>query len=158
MSEKKINKKTMKEMEKIKKMKSVVKKPKVLDEFKEFVMKGNVLDMAVGVIIGGAFGKIVTSLVNDILMPAISLITGQIDVASLKYERVISDTMSINLNYGVFLQSIIDFLIISLSIFAVIKVVNKLSRKKEEEKVEESPKPSKEEVLLTEIRDVLKAK
>ena len=78
------------------------KKPKMLGEFKEFIMRGNVIDMAVGVIIGGAFGKIVTSLVNDIIMPAISLITGKINIASLKFEHVISESMSINLNYGLF--------------------------------------------------------
>ena len=126
------------------------------EEFKKFVMKGNVLDMAVGVIIGGAFGKIVTSLVNDILMPAISLLTGQIDIGSLKFEKAITDTLSINLNYGAFLQTIIDFLIISISIFSVVKLVGKLSRKKEE--VEVKSEPSKQEVLLTEIRDLLKNK
>lgn len=137
------------------KKKIKMKKPKTIEEFKNFIMKGNVLDMAVGVIIGGAFGKIVTSLVNDILMPSISLLTGQIDLGTLKFEKAITDTLSINLNYGVFLQTIIDFLIISLSIFVVIKVVSKLSRKKKEEvKVA----PPKEEVLLTEIRDLLKAK
>ncbi len=139
--------------DKIKKVK--IKKPKTLGEFKNFIMKGNVLDMAVGVIIGGAFGKIVTSLVNDMLMPAISLLTGQIDLGSLKFEKALTETLSINLNYGVFLQTIIDFLIISLSIFVVIKLVSKLSRKKE---VEEATKPPKEEVLLTEIRDILKGK
>ncbi len=139
--------------DKIKKVK--IKKPKTLGEFKNFIMKGNVLDMAVGVIIGGAFGKIVTSLVNDILMPAISLLTGQIDLGSLKFEKALTETLSINLNYGVFLQTIIDFLIISLSIFVVIKLVSKLSRKKE---VEKAAEPPKEEVLLTEIRDLLKVK
>ncbi len=151
--EEKSNKRKMK-----KEMKKLIKKPKVLDEFKEFIMRGNVLDMAVGVIIGGAFGSIVTSLVNDILMPAVSLITGQIDVGSLKFEKVINETISIKLNYGTFLQTIIDFLIISMSIFLVIKLVNRFSRKKEEEAKAEPPKPSKEEVLLTEIRDILAKK
>ena len=133
-----------------------IRKSKTIEEFKNFIMKGNVLDMAVGVIIGGAFGKIVTSLVNDILMPAISLLTGQIDLGSLKFERAITDTMSINLNYGVFLQTIIDFLIISISIFVVVKLVSKLSKKKEEVLIK--AEPPKQEVLLTEIRDLLKAK
>lgn len=139
-------------MKKDKKM----KKPKMLGEFKSFIMRGNVVDMAVGVIIGGAFGKIVTSLVNDILMPAISLLTGKIDVGSLKFEHVLSETMTIKLNYGVFLQTIIDFVIIAASIFMVIKLIGKLSRKKES--VEEVITPSNEEVLLTEIRDLLKEK
>ncbi len=152
MKEKEIKEKT-KDNKKFK-----IKKVKTIEEFKKFVMKGNVLDMAVGVIIGGAFGKIVTSLVNDILMPAISLLTGQIDIGSLKFEKAITDTLSINLNYGAFLQTIIDFLIISISIFSVVKLVGKLSRKKEEVEVEVKPEPSKQEVLLTEIRDLLKNK
>lgn len=137
-----------------KKEKKKLQKPKMLGEFKDFIMRGNVIDMAVGVIIGGAFGKIVTSLVNDILMPLISLITGKVDLASLKFEKVITETLSINLNYGMFLQTVVDFLIISLCIFLGIKLVAKLSRKKET--VEEVLTPSKEEVLLTEIRDILK--
>lgn len=158
MGNKENNKKEIKKEEKIQnKIKNKVEKIKVIDEFKKFVMKGNVLDMAVGVIIGGAFGKIVTSLVNDILMPSISLITGQIDLGSLKYERIISETLSINLNYGAFLQTIIDFLIISISIFAVIKTVSKFTKKHEEE-TNKTEVPSKEEVLLTEIRDILKSK
>lgn len=145
--------------DKIKEKVKKIKKNKFIDDFKKFVMKGNVIDMAIGVIIGGAFGKIVTSLVNDILMPALSLITGQIDLGSLKYEKIISDTLSINLNYGAFLQTIIDFLIISLSIFVAIKIVGKLSRKKKEEnKEKEEVKKSNEEILLTEIRDILKSK
>lgn len=153
------NKKQKKDIKDItKKVKTEVEKIKVLEEFKKFIMKGNVLDMAIGVIIGGAFGKIVTSLVNDILMPALSLITGQIDLGSLKYEKIISDHLSINLNYGAFLQTIIDFLIISISIFAVIKLISKISKKKEKEKTEVVVTPSKEEVLLTEIRDILKDK
>lgn len=148
--EKKDNKETKEEKK--------IKKPKMLGEFKDFIMRGNVIDMAVGVIIGGAFGKIVTSLVNDIIMPAISLITGKINIASLKFEHVINENMSINLNYGLFLQTIIDFLIISLCIFLAIKGVSKLSRKKKEEEKEEILPPSKEEVLLTEIRDILKTK
>ena len=153
------NKKQKKDIKDItKKVKTEVEKIKVLEEFKKFIMKGNVLDMAIGVIIGGAFGKIVTSLVNDILMPALSLITGQIDLGSLKYEKIISDHLSINLNDGAFLQTIIDFLIISISIFAVIKLISKISKKKEKEKTEVVVTPSKEEVLLTEIRDILKDK
>lgn len=141
-----------------KKEKKKKEKIKVLEEFKKFVMKGNVLDMAIGVIIGGAFGKIVTSLVNDILMPSLSLLTGQIDLASLKYEKVISESVSINLNYGMFLQTIVDFLIISLSIFVVIKIIGKLSRKKKEKEEQEVLQLTKEQELLIEIRDILKNK
>lgn len=156
--EKDKNKKDKNTNEEKKKLK--IKKPKAIEEFKNFIMKGNVLDMAVGVIIGGAFGKIVTSLVNDILMPALSLLTGQIDLGSLKFEKELTETLSINLNYGEFLQTIFDFLIISLSIFAVIKLISKLSRKKKQEEAKEEVKVeiSKEEALLTEIRDILKTK
>ena len=132
---------------------------KFLKEFKEFAMKGNVVDMAVGVIIGGAFGKIVTSLVNDIVMPAISLITGKVNVAEMAYVMgAKADGTEIALKYGAFLQNIIDFLIIAFSIFVVIKLMSKLHRKKEEEPAPApaEPEPTAEEKLLTEIRDLLK--
>lgn len=122
-------------------------------EFKEFAVKGNVLDLAIGVIIGGAFGKIVSSLVNDVIMPIIGLISGGVDFSSL--EITVGEAA---IKYGAFIQSIIDFLIIALSIFLFVRVINSF-KKKEEEKEEEAaapPEPSKEEILLTEIRDILR--
>ena len=130
-------------------------------EFKEFAVKGNVMDMAVGVIIGGAFGKIVTSLVNDIMMPLISKITGGINFTDLKIVLTPADEANkvaeVAFAYGNFIQNVFDFLIIALCIFAMVKAINSL-KKKEEEKPEELPKPSNEELLLTEIRDLLKEK
>lgn len=144
----------------------------LLQEFKTFALKGNVVDMAVGVIIGGAFGKIVTSLVNDVIMPPIGYLTGGVDFKDLKWviqEAVeATDTTAaiaeVSLKYGAFVQQIIDFLIIAVSVFAMIKLINKLSslRKKEEEEAAAEPapapepEPTKEEVLLAEIRDLLK--
>jgi large conductance mechanosensitive channel len=118
-------------------------------EFKEFAMRGNVVDLAVGVIIGGAFGKIVSSLVNDILMPLIGLLLGGINFRGLSLK--IGDAV---IKYGMFIQTVVDFLIISFSIFLFVKVLNKLYRLKKEE--EASPTLTKEEELLTEIRDLLK--
>lgn len=139
------------------------KKPdvkKFLDDFKKFALKGNVVDLAVGVVIGGAFGKIVTSLVNDIIMPLLSLLTGNIDLSEVGANLAEhADGEQVILKYGAFLQNVIDFLIIAFSIFLVIKVMSKFKRKEEEkpaEPVEE--KPSKEVLLLTEIRDLLKEK
>jgi len=134
---------------------------KFFKEFKEFAMRGNVIDMAVGVVIGGAFGKIVTSLVSDLIMPLISVITGRMDIASLAATLVpaTEEAEAVMLNYGAFIQNVVDFIIIALSIFCVIRFMGKLKRKKEEEVKEEAPavpEPSKEEVLLTEIRDLLK--
>ena len=127
---------------------------KFLTEFKEFAMKGNVIDMAVGVIIGGAFGKIVSSLVDNVLMPVLGMITGGLDFSSLDVK--VGDA---TLKYGIFLQNVIDFLIIALCIFLMIKAMNKVSRKKKEEAAEEAPaEPSAEEKLLTEIRDLLAKK
>lgn len=125
-------------------------------------MKGNVIDMAVGVIIGGAFGKIVSSLVNDVIMPVVGLATGGIDFKDHKYvmkepvingEEVVEPAVS--LDYGMFIQNIVDFLIVAFCIFMAIKVINKF-KKKAEEAPATPPAPSKEEVLLTEIRDLLK--
>ena len=129
---------------------------KLLEEFKAFVMRGNVVDMAVGVIIGGAFGKIVTSLVNDIFMPIIGMIIGNIDFTSLeiKLGEPVEGTEQAAIRYGAFIQEIVNFLIIALCIFMVIKVINKLQKKKEEVPAP-APEPTKEEVLLTEIRDAL---
>ncbi len=135
-------------------------------DFKNFAIKGNVIDMAVGVIIGGAFGKIVTSLVNDIIMPVVGLATGGINFTELKatlHEAVIDPTTqevvkeAVTLNYGMFIQNIVDFLIIAFSIFMALKVIMKF-KKQEEAAPAPAPAPSKEEVLLTEIRDILKNK
>ena len=146
----------------------------MIKEFKEFAMRGNVVDMAVGVIIGGAFGKIVTSLVNDVIMPPIGVLLGGVDFKDLKL--VVKDAIvdaegavtspEVTLNYGSFIQTIIDFLIVALAIFFIIKAINKLSslkKKKEEEAAPApapapAPEPSAEEKLLTEIRDLLKNK
>ena len=141
---------------------------KTISEFKAFIAKGNVIDMAVGVIIGGAFGKIVTSLVSDILMPLLGLITGGVDFNSKEWilspaeydaaGEVIKEAAS--LKYGSFIQNIIDFLIIAICIFFFTKAINKMMtalKKPEEEKPAEPVKPTTEE-LLTEIRDLLKTK
>ena len=129
---------------------------KLVDEFKAFVMRGNVVDMAVGVIIGGAFGKIVTSLVNDIFMPIIGMILGNVDFSSLeiKLGEPVEGAEQAAIRYGMFIQEIVNFLIIALCIFMVIKLINKVQKKKEEEPAP-APEPTKEEVLLTEIRDAL---
>ena len=126
---------------------------KILKEFKEFISRGNVIDLAVGVIIGGAFGKIVTSLVNDVLMPLIGIVLGGLDFTNLSL--TIKDA---SINYGMFIQNIIDFLIVSVCIFVMIKFINKLSKKEEkkEEVKKEEPKKSEEVLLLEEIRDLLK--
>ena len=121
-----------------------------LKEFKEFAMRGNVMDMAVGVIIGGAFGKIVSSLVDDIIMPIVGMMTGGIDFSKLS--AMVGEA---EVKYGMFIQEIVNFLIIALCIFMVIKLINKVQKKKEEEPAP-APEPTKEEVLLTEIRDALK--
>ncbi len=127
---------------------------KELSAFKKFISRGNVIDMAVGVIIGGAFGKIVTSLVNDIIMPLIGLALGKIDFTSLMLK--IGET---EIKYGVFIQTIVDFLIVAFCIFVVIQIFEKF-KKKEAEKPEEPPAivKSDEAVLLEEIRDLLKNK
>lgn len=123
-------------------------------EFKEFISKGNVLDLAVGVIVGGAFGKIVTSLVDDIIMPIIGLIIGGIDFSGLSLK--IGEA---TVKYGMFIQNIVNFLIIAFSIFLVVKAVNKMRRiKPEKEEAPAEPQKTNEEILLTEIRDLLKNK
>lgn len=126
-------------------------------EFKSFVMRGNLIDMAVGVIIGGAFGKIVTSLVNDVIMPVLGIVLGNIDITSLEYKlgEPVEGVEQAAIRYGAFLQDVINFLIIALCIFIFIKLINNLTKKKEEEPAPAPPAPSKEEVLLTEIRDAL---
>ncbi len=132
---------------------------KFFKEFKEFAMRGNVVDMAVGIIIGAAFGKIVTSLVNDIIMPPIGLLVGGVDFKDLAVvlKEAVGDTPAVTLSYGNFVQVVFDFLIVAFAIFLMIKGLNSL-KKKEEEAPAAPPKPSKEEVLLTEIRDLLKEK
>ena len=135
----------------MKKENDIVKKGgSTIKEFKEFISKGNIFDMAVGVIIGGAFGKIVTSLVNDILMPLIGVVIGGLDFSGLSFK--VKDA---TIGYGLFLQNVVDFLIVALCIFAVVKAMSKF-KKKEEEKPAEPPKPSEEVLLLREIRDSLK--
>ncbi len=132
---------------------------KILQEFKQFAMRGNVIDMAVGVIIGGAFGKIVSSLVADIIMPPIGLLVGNVNFTDLSIvlRKATEETAAVTLNYGNFLQQVFDFLIVAWAIFMFIKLIN-LAKKKEEAKPATPPAPSKEEVLLTEIRDILKEK
>ncbi len=123
-------------------------------EFKEFAMRGNVMDMAVGVIMGGAFGKIVSSLVGDIIMPLVGLLMGDVDFSTYAY-ALSPNNPELVLKYGAFLQSIIDFLIIALCIFIMIKMINTIMRKKKEEPAAPAPDPE-EIVLLREIRDALK--
>jgi len=129
---------------------------KLFDEFKAFVMRGNVVDMAVGVIIGGAFGKIVTSLVNDIFIPIIGVLIGNVNFSDLqiKLGEPLEGAEQAAIKYGMFIQEVVNFLIIALCIFMVIKVINKLQKKKEEAPAP-VPEPTKEEVLLSEIRDAL---
>ena len=137
----------------------------MLKEFKEFAMRGNVVDMAVGIIIGAAFGKIVSSLVNDIVMPPIGMIMGNVDFSQLFINLSDTEFPSLSaaqeagaatINYGVFLNTVLDFVIVAFAIFMVIRGMNRL-KKKEEEQPAEPPKPSAEVQLLTEIRDSLKA-
>ncbi len=141
---------------------------KFFAEFKEFAMKGNVVDMAIGVVIGGAFGKITTSLVNDVIMPLISRVTGGVDFSAWKWvlkaaevdETGAETAAEIAVNYGSFIAVMLDFLIIALVLFMVVKAINKLrtiGKKPEEPAEEEEPAPTSEE-LLTEIRDLLKDK
>lgn len=142
----------------------IMKKASLIQEFKKFAMKGNVLDMAVGVIIGSAFGKIVSSLVGDIIMPLVGRVIAGVRFTDLKVvlkaattDASGKDIAAITLNYGQFIQTVFDFLIIAISIFIFIKLINKFKNKKDEAPVV-APKPSKEEILLTEIRDLLKDK
>lgn len=145
---------------------------KIIGEFKEFIARGNVLDMAIGVVIGGAFGKITTSLVSDILMPAISAICGTRDMTALNWVvrpqelnaagEVVKE--SITIGFGTFAATVIDFLLIAMVIFAIVKTMNAMKRKLEKPAEPEvpapapEPEPTKEELLLTEIRDLLKEK
>jgi len=149
-----------------------IKKPGWIKEFKDFAVKGNAIDMAVGVIIGGAFGKIVTSVVNDLIMPPISTLLGNVKFSELSVvlregveaTETTAAVAPITLNYGNFIQTVLDFLIIAVCVFIFVKLLANLKRKKKEEvKVEvvvppAPPEPSAEEKLLTEIRDLLKDK
>lgn len=128
-------------------------------EFKEFAMRGNVVDLAIGIIVGAAFGKIITSFVNDVLMPPIGLLLGKMDFSTMAIvlKDATETTPAVLLKYGVFINTIIDFVIVAFAIFMVVKAMNKMKRKEEE--VPPAPAlPSKEETLLTEIRDILKLK
>ncbi|MEH0832921.1 large-conductance mechanosensitive channel protein MscL [Pectobacterium cacticida] len=129
----------------------------IIKEFREFAMRGNVVDLAVGVIIGAAFGKIVSSLVSDIIMPPLGLLIGGVDFKqfSLILRDAEGDIPAVVMNYGVFIQNIFDFIIVAFAIFMAIKLMNKL-RRKQEDAPDAPPKPSAEEKLLSEIRDLLK--
>lgn len=131
----------------------------MIQEFKTFAMRGNVVDMAVGIIIGGAFGKIISSFVADVIMPPIGLLIGGVDFTNLAItiKEAAEKEAAVTLNYGKFIQSIVDFVIIAFAIFLVIKIMNTLQRKKDEAPAPPPP-PTKEESLLTEIRDILKQK
>ena len=129
-----------------------------IKEFKEVAMKGNVMDMAVGVIIGAAFGKIVSSLVDDVLMPLVGMVTGNVDFTDLVFQIGEGEDAAV-LKYGTFIQNTVDFIIVAFCIFLMLKGINKLNRKKEEPAPEpEAPKGPTQEELLAEIRDLLKQK
>jgi large conductance mechanosensitive channel len=135
---------------------------KMLQEFRQFAVKGNVVDMAVGIIIGAAFGKIVSSVVNDVIMPPIGLAIGGVDFSDLKatlkpggFDATGNPIEAVTLNYGAFLQTTLDFLIVAFAVFMLIKIINRLKRK-EEVAPAVPPEPTREEKLLTEIRDLLK--
>jgi large conductance mechanosensitive channel len=129
----------------------------LIKEFKAFAMRGNVMDMAIGIIIGAAFGKIVSSFVKDVLMPPLGILIGNVNFSdlSLVLKEAVGETAAVTINYGIFIQTVFDFVIIAFAIFMVIKAMNSM-KKKEEEKPAAPPAPSKEETLLTEIRDLLK--
>jgi len=129
----------------------------MLKEFKAFAMRGNVVDLAVAVIIGGAFGNIVSSLVNDVIMPPIGVLLGGVDFKdlSLVIKQATGDVQAVTINYGMFIQNVIDFLIIAMVIFMMVKAINSL-KKKEEATPAAPPAPTKDQELLAEIRDLLK--
>ncbi len=128
-----------------------------LQEFRKFAMRGNVVDLAVGVIIGAAFGKIVSSLVANVIMPPLGLLIGGIDFKQFSWvlKPAQGETPAVVMEYGIFIQNVFDFIIVALAVFTMVKLINKM-HKKEEAKPSEPPKPSAEETLLTEIRDLLK--
>lgn len=129
----------------------------MLQEFKKFAMRGNVVDLAVGMVIGGAFGKIVSSFVKDVLTPPLGMLMGGVDFKNLKVvlKEAMGSEAAVSINYGVFVQTIIDFIIVAFAIFMVVKVMNSM-KKKEEEAPAAPAAPPKQEVLLEEIRDLLK--
>ncbi len=129
----------------------------MMKEFKEFAMKGNVMDMAVGIIIGSAFGKIIASLVTDVIMPPVGILLGGVDFSNLSFvlKEATEVAEAVTLNYGMFINTVVDFTIIAFAIFIMIKAINS-AKKKEEEKPAVPPKPSEEVVLLKDIRDALK--
>ncbi len=132
-----------------------------IKDFKEFAIKGNAIDMAVGVIIGGAFGKIVSSLVNNVIMPPIGVLTGGVDFTELKLtiKEAQDGAAAVTLNYGQLLQDVVDFLIIAMCVFIMVRALMKLTKKKDEEPAPApDPEPTNEEKLLTEIRDLLAKK
>ena len=131
---------------------------KIVSEFKAFAMKGNVTDMAVGIIIGAAFGKIVSSMVNDIIMPPLGLLIGGVNFTDLKFvmKAAIENKPAVTLNYGNFLQVIFDFIIVAFAVFMVIKAMNAAKQKQDAAIPLTPPTPTKDQVLLTEIRDLLK--
>ncbi|PCH84360.1 MAG: large conductance mechanosensitive channel protein MscL [Piscirickettsiaceae bacterium] len=131
----------------------------MMSEFKDFAIKGNAVDMAVGIVIGAAFGKIVSSVVADVIMPPIGVLMGGVDFTSLAIvlKEAVGDAPAVVIKYGNFIQTMVDFTIIAFAIFMVVKAINSM-KKAEEEAPTEDPKPSNEEVLLTEIRDLLKNK
>jgi len=134
----------------------------LMKEFKEFAVKGNVMDMAVGIIVGAAFGKIVSSFVGDVVMPPIGVMLGGVNFTDLAVilKEAVGEQAAVTLNYGKFLQTIIDFLIVAGAVFVAVKTINSLKKKEEEAPAEPEaePEPSKEELLLTEIRDLLKSR
>lgn len=127
----------------------------MVKEFKEFAVKGNMVDMAVGIIIGGAFGKIVSSLVNDVIMPPIGILVGGVDFSKLSVtlKEAVGETAAVTFNYGAFIQQCVDFIIVAFAVFMMVKAVNSM-RREEEPAEEEAPAPTTED-LLTEIRDLL---
>ena len=130
----------------------------MLSEFKDFAVKGNMVDMAVGIIIGGAFGTIVKSLVSDVIMPPVGLMLGGVDFSEIKIhlKDAVGDAEAVTMNIGSFFNNIISFLIVALAVFILVKGINKLKAEFEEEKAEEAAGPTKTEELLTEIRDALR--
>jgi len=129
----------------------------MMKEFKDFAMKGNVIDMAVGIVIGGAFGKIIGSLVTDVIMPPIGILLGGVDFANLSFvlKEATEAAEAVTMNYGVFINTLVEFVIIAFAIFMVIKAINN-AKKKEEAKPAAPPKPSEEVMILKDIRDSLK--
>jgi large conductance mechanosensitive channel len=132
----------------------------MLKEFKQFALKGNILDLALAVVMGGAFSKIVTSLVNDLIMPILGLVLGGVNFTTLQYDvpSLLAGGAPVSIKYGLFIQAVIDFLIIAFSLFIFVKAISSMKKKETKEVVVVLPTPSKEEALLSEIRDLLRDK